>query len=69
MLIDGTGKTGIENLKNPKAFIYYSQTFNGVYKNLKDYTPTKKERVLVVFDGMIPNMESIKTELFLRGNK
>ena len=42
MLIDGTGKIGIKNLKNPKAFIYYSQTFNGVYKNLKDYTPTKK---------------------------
>ena len=31
---------GIEDLKNPKAFIGYSQTID-TYENLKDYNPTK----------------------------
>ena len=35
-------KVGIEILKNPRAFIDYSQTIDGVHENLKDYNPTKK---------------------------
>ena len=31
-----------------------------VYENLKDYNPTKKRRVLIVFDDMIADMESSK---------
>ena len=44
-------------------------------KNLEDYYPTKKIKVLMVFDDMITDMESNKklspivTELFLRGRK
>ena len=75
LLINGREKVGIENLKNPKAFIDYSQTIDDVYENLEDYNPTKKRRVLIVFDDMIADMESNKklspkvTELFLRGRK
>ena len=42
---------------------------------MEDYNPTKKTRVLIVFDDMIADMESNKklspivTELFLRGRK
>ena len=42
---------------------------------MEDYNPTKKRRVLIVFDDMIVDMESNKkfgpivTELFLRGQK
>ena len=74
MLINGQEKVGIEALKNPKTFIDYSQTIDDVYENLKDY-PTKKRRVLIVFDDMIADMESNKklspivTELFLKGRK
>ena len=57
MLINGREKVGIENLKNPKAFIDYSQTIDDVYENLEDYNPTKKRRVLIVFDDMIADME------------
>ena len=32
----------IENLKNPKAFIDYSQTIDDVYENLKDHN-SKRE--------------------------
>ena len=46
-----------------------------LYENLEDYNPTKKIRVLIVFDDMVADMESNKklspivTELFLRGRK
>ena len=60
MLINGREKFGIENLKNPKAFIDYAQTIDYVYENLEDYNPTKKRRVLIVFDNMIVDMESNK---------
>ena len=74
-LINGREKVGIKTLKNPKAFIDYSQTIDDVYENLEDYNPTTKKRVLMVFDDMIADMESkrilspIVTELFLRGRK
>ena len=61
--------------KNPKTFFDYSQTIDDVYEHLEDYNPTKKMRVLIVFDDMIADMESNKklspivTELFLRGRK
>ena len=49
-----------ENLKNPKSFVHYSQTIDDVYENLEDYNPTKKRRMLIVFDIMIVDMESMK---------
>ena len=75
LLINGREKVGIESLKNPKAFTDYSQTIEDVYENLEDYNPTKKRRVLAVFDDMIADIDSNKklspviTELFLRGGK
>ena len=75
LLFNGREKVGNENLKNPRAFIDYSQTIDDVYENLEDYNPTKKRRVLIVFDDIITDMESnkklcpIATELFLRGRK
>ena len=49
LLINGREKVGIENLKNPKAFIDYLQTTDHVYENLEDYNPKRKRRVLIVF--------------------
>ena len=61
LLINGREKAGIENLKNPKAFIDYSRTIDDVYENLEDYDPTKEERrVLMVFDYMIADVKSNK---------
>ena len=74
-LINGREKVGIEKIKNPKALTDYSQTFDDVYENLEHYNPTKKKRVLIVFDDMIADMEFNKklsskvTELILRGRK
>ena len=74
MLINGREKIGNERLKNPKAFIHYLQTIDDAYENLEDYHPAKKRRVLIVFAGMIADMEAEKklrpiVKLFLRGRK
>ena len=41
-------------------FIDYSQTTDDVNKNLEDYNPTEKRRVLIVFDDMLADVESNK---------
>ena len=46
-----------------------------VYENLEDYHPTKKKKMLIVFDDMIADMESNKIlssiviEFLLKGRK
>ena len=75
MLINKREKAEIEHLKNPKAVIDSSQKIDNVYENLDNYNPTKKWRMLIVFDDMIADIKSNKklspivTELFLRGRK
>ena len=52
--------------------IDYSQTTDDVYENFEGYNPTKKRKVLIVFDNMIAYIAANKqlslvvTELFLR---
>ena len=57
MLINGREKARIEDLKYPKAFVDYSQTIDDVYEYLEDCNPTKKRKVLIVFDYMIADVE------------
>ena len=46
-----------------------------IYKNIEEYNPNKKQKILIVFDDMIAGMLSNKklnpmvTELFVRGRK
>ena len=46
-----------------------------VYKNIDEYNPSKKRKVLIIFDDIIADMinneilNSIVTELFIRGRK
>ena len=46
-----------------------------IYKNIEEYNPNKKQKVLIVFDDMIADILSNKklnpivTELFIRGIK
>ena len=53
----------------------YSNDIQDVYKNIEDYNPGKKRKVLIVFDDMIADIinnkkyDSIVTELFTRGRK
>ena len=46
-----------------------------IYKNIEEYNPNKKQKILIVFDDMIANMlrnknlNPVVTELFIRGKK
>ena len=49
----------------------YSNDMQDVYKNIEDYNPIKKRKVLIIFDDMIADMinnnklNPIVTELFI----
>ena len=53
----------------------HSQIIDDIYENVKDYNPTKKRKMLVVFDDITADMEtyrtlsSVFTELLLRETK
>ena len=52
-LINKRGKVGLNHYDNPKAFIEYSNDMQDVYKNIEEYNPGKKRKVLILFDDMI----------------
>ena len=74
-LINKHEKVGLDHFDDPKAFMEYSNDMQDVYKNIEDYNPIKKRKVLIVFDDMIADMinnnklNPLVTELFIRGRK
>ena len=62
-------------MNDPRAFMEYSNDMQDVYKNIEDYNPIKKRKVLIIFDDIIADMinnnklNPIVTELFIRGRK
>ena len=57
------------------AFIEHSNNIDNIYKNIKEYSPNKKRKILITFDDMIADMpsnkkiNSIVAELFNRNRK
>ena len=43
-----------------KTFIEYSNDMDDIYKNIEEYNPSKKRKILIVFDDMIADMLSNK---------
>ena len=74
-LINKREKVGLYHFKDSKAFMEYSNDMQDVYKNIEDYNPGKKCKILIVFDDMIADMINNKklnpvvTELLIRGRK
>ena len=74
-LIKKREKVGSDHFNDPKVFMEYSNDMQDVYKNIEEYNPIKKRKVLIVFDDMIADMinnnklNPIVTELFIRGRK
>ena len=74
-LINKCEKVGLGHFDDPKGFMEYSNDMQDVYKNIEDYNPIKKLKVLIVFDDMIVDMidnkklNPVVTELFIRGRK
>ena len=58
-----------------KAFIEYSNYMDNIYKNIEEYKPNKKSKILIVSDDMIAdilsnkNLNPIVTKLFIRSRK
>ena len=74
-LINKREKVGLDHFDDHKAFIEYSNDMQDVYKNIGDYNPGKKRKVLIIFYDMIADMinnkklNPIVTELFIRVRK
>ena len=68
-LINKRESTGSKHFNDSKAYDI------NIYKNIEEYNPKKKRKILIVFDDMTSDMfsdkklNSIVTELFIRGRK
>ena len=49
-------KISLEKHEDLKALIKYSNNMQGLYKNVEEYYPDRKCKVLIVFDDMIADM-------------
>ena len=74
-LINKRKQAGIKNLDDTHAFIEYSDNMNNVYDDIKNYNKKRENKMLIIFDDMIADIELNKEfnrkikELFYRGRK
>ena len=67
--------TCFKYLNDSETFIEYSNDMDDIYKDIEEYNPNKKQKILIVFDDMIADMlinkklNPIVTELFIKGRK
>ena len=45
-----------KHFNDPNAFIECLNTMDGVYENIDDYNPSRKRKILIVFDDMIADI-------------
>ena len=74
-LIKKRKDAGIKHLNDPNAFIECSNTIDDVYENIHDYNPSRKRKMMIIFDDMIADImgnkrcQAIIKELFIRCRK
>ena len=74
-LIKKREDVGTKHLNDPKVFIECSKCTDDVNNNINDYKPTRKRKILIVFDDMIADImtnkkfQAIIKELFIRCRK
>ena len=49
-------EVGAKHFIDSRAFIEYSNDMVDIYKNIEEYNPNKKRKILIVFGDMIDNM-------------
>ena len=59
-LIKKREDVGIKNLNDPNASIEHSNTMDDIDNNIDDYIPTKKGRILILFDDIIADIMANK---------
>ena len=74
-LINKREQAGIKNLNDSHVFIEYSDDMNDVLDDINNYNKNRDQKVLIVFDDMIADIEYSKNfkriikELFYRARK
>ena len=74
-LIKKLENAGIKHLNDPNRLIECSNTMDDVYKNINDYNPRRKRKILIVFDDMIADvkgnkkLQAIIEDLFIKLQK
>ena len=74
-MIEKFEDAGTKHLNDSNAFIECSNTMDDVYGNIGNYNPSRKRKVLIVFDDMIADIMTNKKfqamikELFIRCRK
>ena len=51
---------GLKTFNDSKAFTEYWNDMDDIYKNIKEYNPNKKSKILTVFDDVVGGMFSNK---------
>ena len=51
----------MKHFNESEGFIEYSNQMDGIYKNIEEYNPNKKRKILIVFDDVIAGMLSQKS--------
>ena len=75
ILIKKREDAGIKYLNHLNEFIECSNMMDNVYENIHDYNPSRKRKILIVFDDMIADImtnekfQAIIKELFIRRRK
>ena len=59
-LIKNRENARLKHVNDSNAFIEYSNTMDDVYKNIDDYNPSRKRKILVIFDDMIADIMANK---------
>ena len=71
-LINKRESKGLKYLKGSKGFIEYLNDMTDIYKNIEEYHPNRKCKILIAFNNMNADMLSSKklnplaTELFIK---
>ena len=55
-LINKRESTVLKHFNNFKSFIEYSNDMDHIYKNIEEYNPNKKRKILIVFEDIIADM-------------
>ena len=53
LLINKRESTGLKYLNDSKACIEYSNDIDDIYKNIEEYNPNRKHKILIIFDAML----------------
>ena len=52
--------TGLKYVNDSNDFVECSNDMDDIYKNIEDYNPNQKRKILIIFDDVIADMLSNK---------